>query len=423
MNLSVVPYLNLFVILTKLIHLVLLFYKGRTLIVREFLYLHRKGGIKTILSCLQLFRTALKNEKINQFGGKAVLFFLVPPIPSEGFKRHLRHYSNKFILKNNKSFFGQAFIAVNRKCPFNCWYCSSGNTLDNELSLKELDKIITISKDWGASTIVFTGGEPLLRDDIDTLISKYAKDLSFVILTSGYGLTLERAKKLKDNGLFSISISLDHYDRRINDQARGKEGAFDIALDAIKNAKGAGIYTVVQTVATSELLQNGVIQRFINFVKSLNVDELFLLEPLCTGRLFDKEKDFYLNDSEIETLKLLHAQSAKEKNGLKIITSPFIEDTSKFGCGAGTQHIYVDTSGELWPCNFLPVSLGNILKESETVKQRLKKYFSCPSAFCILKKYHKEFLKCYNNGLPIKFEMAEKILKKVATGKETFSYH
>ncbi|MEO0166861.1 MAG: radical SAM protein [candidate division WOR-3 bacterium] len=390
-----------------------LFYKGGVNFSQEFFYLFKKGGINAILSCLKLFSTALKNEKINQFGDKAVLFFLIPPIPSESFKRHLRHYSNKFILGNSKTLFGQAFIAVNRKCPFNCWYCSAEHTADNEMSLEELDKIIMLFKYWGASTIVFTGGEPLLRDDIDNLISKYSKELSFIILTSGYGLNLERARRLKDSGLFSVSISLDHYDRKINDQSRGREGAFDIALDAIKNAKSAGLYTVVQTVATSELLRDGETERFIDFVKNLDVDELFLLEPLCTGRLFSKEKDIYVNSEEIERLKSLHIQSAREKDGVKVITSPFIEDTEKFGCGAGTQHIYVDTSGDLWPCNFLPVSLGNLLREPETVKIRLKKYFSKPCGFCILKKYHKELLKYYDNGLPIKFERVEKILEKM----------
>ncbi|MEO0095559.1 MAG: radical SAM protein [candidate division WOR-3 bacterium] len=397
----------------KSISKICLFYKGRSNFLKEFFYLFNKGGIKSTISCLRLFKTALNNEKINKFNDKAVLFFLIPPIPSESFRRHLRHYSNKFILRNGNSFFGQAFIAVNRKCPFNCWYCSAGNTQDNELSLEELDGVISLFKDWGASTIVFTGGEPLLRDDIDILISKYHEDLSFVILTSGYGLSVKRAKRLKDNGLFSISISLDHFDPKINDRSRGREGAFDIALDAIKNAKSAGLYTVVQTVATSELLRDGETERFIDFVKNLDVDELFLLEPLCTGRLFSKEKDIYLNSEEIERLKLLHIQSAREKDGLKVITSPFIEDTEKFGCGAGTQHIYVDTSGDLWPCNFLPVSLGNLLREPEAVKIRLKKYFSKPCGFCILKKYHKELLKYYDNGLPIKFECIEKILEKM----------
>lgn len=389
-----------------------LFYKSRSNIIKEFFYLFNKGGIKSILYCLKLFKTTLKNEKINRFEDKAVLFFLIPPMPSASFRRHLRHYSNKFILGNGNSLFGQAFIAVNRKCPFNCWYCSAGNTPDKEPSIKELERMIDIFEEWGASTIIFTGGEPLLRDDIDTLISKYSKEFSFVILTSGYGLTKERAKSLKNNGLFSISISLDHYDRKLNDKSRGLNGAFDIAVEAIKNAKNAKLYTVVQTVATSQLLQNGELKNFVEFIKSFKIDELFLLEPLCTGRLFVRKDDSYLSRMEIEKLKLIHTQSSKEKDGLKIITSPFIEDAEKFGCGAGTQHIYIDTTGELCPCNFLPISLGNILKEPELVRQRLLKYFKMPCSYCILKEYRSEFLKFYKGYLPIRFDWVRNIFEQ-----------
>ncbi|MGB9721222.1 MAG: radical SAM/SPASM domain-containing protein [bacterium] len=391
-----------------------IFYKGRSIFAKEFLHILNNGGIKSIFSCLKLFRTALKDERINEFEDKAVLFFLIPPIPSESFKRHLRHYTNKFVLKNGDTLFGQAFIAVNRKCPFNCWYCSAGNSPDKEPAIDELDRMINLCRDWGASTIVFTGGEPLLRNDIDELIERYSKELSFVILTSGYGLNKERAKKLKDSGLFSISISLDHYDPKVNDQSRGKDGAFNIAVNAIENAKKAKLYTVVQTVATKILLQDGDIEEFINFMKSLDVDELFLLEPLCTGRLFERKEGHYLNNDELERLKLLHTQFSKEKNGLKIITSPFIEDPEKFGCGAGTQHIYIDTEGNLWPCNFLPVSIGNILREPEIVESRLKRYFNKPCSYCILKKHHKELLEFFDDTLPIKFEHAQGILEKMS---------
>jgi MoaA/NifB/PqqE/SkfB family radical SAM enzyme len=262
------------------------------------------------------------------------------------------------------------------------------------------------------STIVFTGGEPLLREDIDRLILKYSKDLSFVILTSGYGLDRERARRLKRNGLFAISISLDHYEKKINDQNRGMDGAFDIALGAIKNAKDAGLYTVIQTVATDELFQDNGIKKFNDFVENLGADELFLLEPLCTGRLFDTKRQIFLKEDKINMLKSLHSRAGRTNGTLKIITSSHIEDPKKYGCGAGTQHIYVDTAGELWPCNFLPISLGSILEEPDVVLARLNKYFRKPCSKCILKKYRQEFLNVYENKLPLSFESIEHILKR-----------
>ncbi len=398
--------------MAKKISKIKLLSRAASIFIPEIFYLFKKGGVNSILSFFKLFKAALSGEKVVEYEDKGVLFFLIPPIPSIGFKRHLRLYTNRFILKNYNKFVGQTFIAVNRKCPFNCWYCSADNSSDNELSLDEIDIIIEIFKDWGVSTIVFTGGEPLLREDIDRLILKYSTDLSFVILTSGYGLNQERARRLKRNGLFAVSISLDHYEKKINDQNRGKEGAFDIALGAIKNAKDAGLYTVIQTVVTDALIQNNSIGRFIDFVENLGADELFLLEPLCTGRLFDTKRQIFLKEDKIDMLKSLHTRAGRGNDRLKIITSSYIEDPKKYGCGAGTQHIYVDTTGELWPCNFLPISLGNILVEPDIVRTRLNKYFGKPCSKCILKEYRQEFLNVYNKKLPLQFESIEHILKR-----------
>lgn len=386
--------------------------KGAGVFIPEIFYLFKKGGLNPILSYFKLFKTALNGEKIVEYENKGVLFFLIPPVPSSGFKRHLRLYTDRFILRDYNKFVGQAFIAVNRRCPFNCWYCSAGNSPDNELGLNDIDRIVEIFKEWGLSTIVFTGGEPLLRNDIDELILKYSNDLFCVILTSGYGLDSERARGLKRNGLFAISISLDHYEKKINDRNRGMDGAFDIALGAIKNAKNGGLYTAIQTVVTDELIENNSIIRFIEFVEKLGADELFLLEPLCTGRLFDTKKQIFLKEDKINMLKSLHSQAGKTNGTLKIITSSNIEDPRKYGCGAGTQHIYVDTDGELWPCNFLPISLGSILEEPDVVRARLNKYFRKPCSKCILKEYRQELLNVYNKKLPLSFESIEHILKK-----------
>lgn len=384
---------------------------GRSIFLSEVIRLIFTQGPGTIKKYLRLLSRALLNESIVEYNKKAVVFFLIPPIPSKQFLNHLRLYSDKFILHRNHKVVGQAFVAVNRRCPFDCWYCSVDNTSENELSIDELAKIIEQLRKWGSSTIVFTGGEPLFRRDIDGLISRYSGEFSFVILTSGYGLDKNRALKLKSSGLFAISISLDHFDEEINDRSRGRTGAFRTALEAIRNSKEAGLYTVVQTVVSKDLLREENIKRFIEFVKNLGVDELLLLEPLNTGRLFLFDNEYITTEAQVR-LKEIHKEINRKRDALKVITSTYIEDPEKFGCGAGTQHIYIDTTGEVWPCNFLPISLGNILTEPETVKQRLSNYFSKPCSGCILKTLHKDFLKFYKGQLPLSFEVVEEILKK-----------
>jgi|GEM_PF-6287859 len=82
---------------------------GAGVFILEFFYVFKKGGLNSILSYFKLFKTALNGEKIVEYENKGVLFFLIPPVPSSGFKRHLRLYTDRFILKNYNKFVGQAF--------------------------------------------------------------------------------------------------------------------------------------------------------------------------------------------------------------------------------------------------------------------------------------------------------------------------
>lgn len=52
------------------------------------------------------------------------------------------------------------------------------------------------------------------------------------------------------------------------------------------------------------------------------------------------------------------------KNTIKISCDPYTEGISKFGCGAGLFHSYIDSNGDLYPCDFLPLSFGNSVKET-----------------------------------------------------------
>ncbi|MGQ9664167.1 MAG: hypothetical protein ACUVUH_02390, partial [bacterium] len=77
----------------------------------------KKGGAKYLIPYFRLLKNSLEDESIIEYDGKGVIFFLIPPIPSFSFRRHLHLYIDKFILGQSNTFVGQVFIAVNRRCP------------------------------------------------------------------------------------------------------------------------------------------------------------------------------------------------------------------------------------------------------------------------------------------------------------------
>jgi len=107
-------------------------------------------------------------------------------------------------------------VSVTERCNFRCLYCMpekpfSWAPKENLLSFDELFKFIKVAIDEGVNKIRITGGEPLVREDLDRfieLISSYKSDIDLALTTNGFMLA-DVAQKLKDAGLKRINISLD----------------------------------------------------------------------------------------------------------------------------------------------------------------------------------------------------------------------
>jgi len=133
---------------------------------------------------------------------------------------------------------------VGQRCNLKCIHCYSQSKdieYPGELNTKEAKAMLDGLAEYGAPVILFSGGEPLLRKDLMELIT-YArnKGLRAVISTNGTLITEEKAEELKKFGLSYVGISLDGL-RETNDKFRGIEGAFDDALQGIRNCLKLGI--------------------------------------------------------------------------------------------------------------------------------------------------------------------------------------
>ncbi|MFO0792670.1 MAG: 12,18-didecarboxysiroheme deacetylase [Candidatus Brocadiaceae bacterium] len=133
---------------------------------------------------------------------------------------------------------------VGQRCNLKCIHCYSQSkdiVYPNELTTQEAKAMLDDLSDYGAPVILFSGGEPLMRPDLLELIG-YAKEkgLRAVISTNGTLITKEKALELKRFGLSYVGISLDGL-KDTNDRFRGIPGAFDAALEGIRNCLATGI--------------------------------------------------------------------------------------------------------------------------------------------------------------------------------------
>jgi len=131
-----------------------------------------------------------------------------------------------------------------RRCNLKCVHCyahAKDRSFDNELTTQEGKSLIDDIAAFGVPVLLFSGGEPLVRKDLPELAA-YAveKGMRAVVSTNGTLITQETARELKEIGLSYVGISLDGMEE-INDRFRGVKGAFNDALEGIKNCQAVGI--------------------------------------------------------------------------------------------------------------------------------------------------------------------------------------
>jgi 12,18-didecarboxysiroheme deacetylase len=134
---------------------------------------------------------------------------------------------------------------MTKRCNLKCVHCyahaKGEDYKGKELSTEEGKRLIDDLARFGSPVILFSGGEPLLREDLPELID-YAvkKGMRAVISTNGTLITKEKARIFAKLNLSYIGVSLDGIGQ-VNDSFRGVGGAFDRAVTGIRNAKEAGI--------------------------------------------------------------------------------------------------------------------------------------------------------------------------------------
>lgn len=130
-----------------------------------------------------------------------------------------------------------------RRCNLSCLHCYSDSynrQYKGELSTPEAKKMIKDLAEFGVPVLLFSGGEPLLRKDLFEL-NAFAKrpNLRTVISTNGTLITDEVARRIREDNFDYVGVSLDGVGVN-NDRFRGRKGAFNLALDGIRNLVKAG---------------------------------------------------------------------------------------------------------------------------------------------------------------------------------------
>ena len=256
------------------------------------------------------------------------------------------------------------------KCNLRCAQCymdaqerESKYELTTEEGKMLIDQIVEVSK----PILVLSGGEPLLREDIFEL-AKYASDkgLRVGLGTNAIGITDEVAIRLKESGAGSVAISLDSSTPEIHDEFRGMPGAWQGAIDGIKASLRNGLRVQFNTTVTQENFED--IGNILTLGEELGVKmvQLFFLVP--TGRGTEVE-DVSPAMYEKMIRQVLQKYAGREMTVRPTCAPQFMRigdqmglDMSQWtrGCIAGLSYCRIYPEGEVTPCPYLPIKLGNV---------------------------------------------------------------
>ncbi len=175
---------------------------------------------------------------------------------------------------------------MTKRCNLKCVHCyaqAKGETYQgNELSTGEGKKLIDDLAGFGAPVILFSGGEPLLREDLPELIG-YAtqKGMRAVISTNGTLITEEKARVFARFSLSYIGVSIDGIGS-VNDTFRCVEGAYEKALTGIRNAKQVGIKTGLRFTMNKRNFNE--VPGIFNLIKKEGIERVCFYHLVYAGR-------------------------------------------------------------------------------------------------------------------------------------------
>jgi pyrroloquinoline quinone biosynthesis protein E len=262
------------------------------------------------------------------------------------------------------------------RCPLQCPYCS--NPLDfarshEELSTAEWIEVFRQAREMGAAQLGFSGGEPLVRQDLAELIEA-ARGLGYYtnLITSGIGLTEEKIASFAEAGLDHIQISFQAADEEVNNLLAGSKKAFAHKLEMARAVKKHGYPMVLNFVTHRHNIDN--IDQIIRLCIKLEADFVELAtcqfygwaELNRAGLLPSKEQLVRAERITNEWRDKLAAENHPCK--LIFVTPDYYEERPK-ACMNGWGNLFLDITpdGTALPCHSarqLPVEFPNVREHS-----------------------------------------------------------
>lgn len=296
------------------------------------------------------------------------------------------------------------------KCNMHCAHCSnlSFAKKDREMTLEDLRDFARQADELGLAQFNISGGEPLVFDNLDEIVEALDPEkFHIAISTNGLLLTPEKARHLKEIGVDKIRVSLDSFDEKKYNENRNQKvsGAYNKAMEALFASKEAGIQTGINTVISHQNCQTKETEALAKFANDndFNLD-IFIARAI--GAWEGKEEVLITAEDNQFLMELRNKYPVVHRD-----TFPTYGQDR--GCGTVRNILHLTKYGDILPCVFIHISIGNIFEEplKDIIDRGMRiKWFNEYQPLCLsgehrnfIKKYMSKF---YGKPLPISYKEA-----------------
>ncbi len=256
---------------------------------------------------------------------------------------------------------------VTAACNLSCGYCRASasplpdaDELSTDEALSFLGSIASLHP-----MLILSGGEPLLRPDIFQ-IARYGKALGMRVSLASNGtvITQQVADEIAASGISRVSISLDGATPEKHDLMRGK-GCFQAAMRGIENLRGKVDFQINNTLTCKNESDVAAIFDLAQRVEACALHFFFLV---ATGR--GREADLISPERQEQLLMEIDRERALRPLEVQVTCAPQYARIAKpgkgraGGCLAGKSFVFVSRKGDVYPCGYFPLRVGNIREKN-----------------------------------------------------------
>ncbi len=260
-------------------------------------------------------------------------------------------------------------LAVTYRCNLACPKCYVGERkVERELSASEWAGVYEVLWKAGIPQVVFTGGEPTMRDDIVELVSQ-ADEFVTGLVTNGTKL-LDLAQPLREASLDYVQVTVESFDPKIHDRITCAEGSHAETVAGIGQALNVGLQVVTNTTLTKANAAS--FTGTIKWLHGLGIKSVACNTLICSGHGVEHKKENGLGDGELKATLVAACETA-EKLGMTLQwysptcyhqgTDPVELGLGIKACSAAAHNMTVQPDGTVLPCQSWPDSVGNILHD------------------------------------------------------------